>query len=153
MKNKNTLIFLISLVVMIIASGTCEAQPVVTKYFDHLAQNPERIDALLIWTVCVFFCWFWLIKYRERLIAGLEGDNKLWEGGEQFVWLFQMITPPVVFYFLCFVPDQRVYVLVILAVLIAFVVGGRWLLEYLLVLKTGGTVKDLNEIKEETKPQ
>ncbi len=124
---------------------------VITKYFDHLAQNPERIDSLLIWTLCTAFCWFWLIRYRERLITGLEGDNKLWEGGEQFVWLMQMITPPLIFYFLCFVPEQRIYTLILVGVIVLFAVGGRWMLVYGLVGAGKATVNDLKS--EESKPQ
>jgi hypothetical protein len=124
---------------------------VIQKYFDHLAQNPERVDSLLIWTLCTVFCWFWLIRYRERLITGLEGDNKLWEGGEQFVWLMQMITPPLVFYFLCFVPDQRIYTLTLVAIIILFTVGGRWLLMYGAMITGKAKIEDVKA--EETKQQ
>lgn len=123
---------------------------VIAKYFEHLASNPERIDSLLIWFVCVAFCWFWLVKYRERLITGLEGENKLWEGGEQFVWLMQLMTPPIVFYFLCFVPDSRIYVLIVISGIIAFTVGGRWLLLYGLTAAGKASVKDLQDEEKQT---
>lgn len=126
---------------------------VLDKYFEHLAQNPERIDNMLIFFVCTLFCWFWLIKYRERIILGLEGGNKLWESGEQVIWLMQMIVPPVIFYFLCFVPDSRIYILVLIAGIVLYAVGGRWLLEYGLVLKSGGSIKDLKEADTEPPKQ
>lgn len=121
------------------------------KYLDHLAQNPERVDSLLIWTLCTLFCWAWLIIYRERMIKGLEGDNKIWEGGEQFIWLMQLITPPLVFFFLCFVPDQRIYTLILVGGIVIFAVGGRWLLVYGLVGAGKASVSDLKS--EEKTPQ
>lgn len=122
----------------------------INKYFDHLASTPERIDGLLMWTICTAFVWFWIIKYRERAIKGMEGSNLFWEGHEQVIYWALMSVWPVVFK-AAFLSDVPTAVWYFEGGLIGFALFGRSILDYGLAFLGRAPIK--TEVKEETKPQ
>ena len=104
---------------------------VIEKYFDHLATNPERIDSLTMWFICTVFVWFWMIKYRERAIKGMEGSNAFWEGHEQVIYWAVMAVWPIVFK-AAFISDNPIAVWYFMGSLIGFALLGRSVLDYAL---------------------
>lgn len=102
---------------------------VVESYFYHLAKTPERIDGLLMWTVCTLFIWFWMVRFKERAIKGMEGSNAYWEGSEQVVYWSIFAMWPIIFY-AAFIKDIPIAVWYFLAFLIGFALLGRSVLDY-----------------------
>lgn len=67
MKNKNTLIFLIALAVMILASATCQAQPV----FSAASKNLEKYSWLISLPSLIFLSLFGMfIHFLKKNIKG-----------------------------------------------------------------------------------
>lgn len=106
------------------------------SYFHHLAESPERIDSLLMWFVCTVFLWFWMLRYRERSIKGQEGENGLWEGGEQTTYWANFAFWPVVFYVLFFT-EYKLHALFSVLGIIAYQISGRYIFDWALAFKSG----------------
>lgn len=119
---------------------------VIEKYFDHLATNPERIDSLTMWFICTAFVWFWMIMYRERSIAGMEGSNKFWEGHEQVIYWALMSVWPVVF-FAAFIKDIPSAVWYFEGGVIGTALFGRSILDYGLAFLGRAPIKKEEEVK------
>lgn len=66
------------------------------SYIENLAHNPERVDSMFQWTVCVVVMWFTLFKFRERILSGLEGANNKLEAGEIVILVSVLLFPPIV---------------------------------------------------------
>lgn len=103
----------------------------INGYFDHLAESPERIDGLLMWTLCTFFLWFWQVKFRERAVRGMEGTNLFWEGHEQTIYWSLMAMWPIVFK-AAFIANVTTEVWYFVAFLMGFSLLGRSVLDYAL---------------------
>ena len=119
------------------------------KYFAYLGQNPGRIDGIIMWFLCTSFIWFWVIKYRERAIKGMEGTNSFWEGHEQVIYWAIMCVWPVVFY-AAFIKDIPVSVWYFMGGLIGFALLGRSILDYGLAFLGRAPVKPEPEAKAST---
>lgn len=117
------------------------------SYLHHLAESPERIDGLLMWTICTIFVWFWMIKYRERAIRGMENLNMFWEGHEQVIYWAIMAVWPIVFK-AAFISDVPIAVWYFMGGLIGFALLGRSILDYGLAFLGRAPVK-----KEEDAPK
>lgn len=120
------------------------------SYFNHLASNPERIDNLLMWFVCTTFIWFWMIKFRERAITGMEGSNKFWEGHEQVIYWAIMAIWPIVFK-AAFISDIPTLVWYFFGGMIGFALFGRSILDYGLAFLGKAPLKKEDLSKEEPK--
>lgn len=118
------------------------------SYLHHLAESPERIDGLSMWLVCTSFVWFWMIKYRERAIKGMEGSNTFWEGHEQVIYWAVMSVWPVVFY-ASFIKDVPTAVWYFEAAVIGAALFGRSILDYgLAFLGRAPIKKDESEVNK-----
>jgi len=101
----------------------------IDKYFEYLGTHPERIDGLLMWFVSTLFVWFWIVKFRERAVKGMEGSNLFWEGHEQVIYWALMSVWPVVFK-AAFISDIPIAVWYFEGGLIGFALLGRSILDY-----------------------
>ncbi len=68
----------------------------IDSYLNNLANNPERVDSMVQWTICVVALWFIIWKFRERILSGLEGENVKLEAGETVIFVALLLFPPIV---------------------------------------------------------
>lgn len=109
------------------------------SYFYHLAKNPERIDALLMWTICTFVAWFVLFRYRKEILKGLEGHNILFEAGEVVSFISLWCFPPILFRIAFFKDSSTTQLYAMWAVLLIMMyqLTGRYIFDWALALKGG----------------
>ncbi len=112
---------------------------ILKSYFTHLANSPERIDSLLMWTVCTIFAWAVMVVYRERIVRGLEGLNQLFEGGEFVVLVAVVCFPPILFNVAFFkaVEMYQWYALLFEGGILGYALMGRYIFDWALAFKTG----------------
>lgn len=122
----------------------------IESYFNHLAQNPERIDSLLMWTVCTFICWVVIFFYRKIIITGLSGSNQLFESAEVVIFIMLWLFPPVVFY-ASFFKDVPFYVWVFMWAAIGWALTGRFIFDWALAFKNGSSIEQADNQKLESK--
>src|SRR5688572_22233527 len=67
------------------------------SYFHNLTENPERVDSLLMWTICTVILWILMHSNRFEMIRGMKGVNALWEGGEQVTYYSLWAFVPILF--------------------------------------------------------
>jgi len=80
-------------------------QKLIEAYLAHLSTDPERVDSLLMWTICTFTVWLVIWLFRKQFLAGLAGDGKHpgdtapdnLDAREQILFIFYFIPPPVIF--------------------------------------------------------
>ena len=84
-----------------------------------------------MWVVCTSFVWFWMIKYRERAIKGMEGSDGFWAGHEQVIYWSTLATWPIVFK-AAFIADSPLWVWYFLGFAIGFALFGTKLADYIL---------------------
>jgi uncharacterized integral membrane protein len=112
-------------------------QKIIESYFSYLSQNPIIINSIFQWTLCTLVVWFVEFKYRDRIVSGLEGINKMFESAEVVIFIVCVMFPPIVFHSVFFnLPFSEWNWYFIIGV-IAFAMGGRWIFEWVLALKTG----------------
>lgn len=125
----------------------------IEKLFDSFITNHftdvARFDGLIMWTVCTFFIWFWMVKLRGIALKGMEGSNLFWEGHEQIIYWVIMMVPPIVFK-AAFVSDVPLYVWFFMAGIIAFALLGRSFLEYIPFLRQPITKEESTKTTTET---
>ena len=114
---------------------------VVKSYFHHLAENPERIDSLFLWTLCTFVCWSVLFKYRQIIVKGLEGTNMLFEGGEIVTFIAIWCFPPAIFFVLFLTENYMISVYVVTGIA-AYQITGRYIFDWALAIRTGGKISE-----------
>jgi len=123
------------------------------KLFDSFLTNhftdAGRFDGLIMWTICTFFIWFWMVKLRGIALKGMEGSNLFWEGHEQIIYWVIMMVPPIVFK-AAFVSDVPLYVWFFLAGIIAFALLGRSFLEYIPFLRQPVSKEESVKVTTET---
>lgn len=110
------------------------------KYFEYLGKNPGRIDGIIMWFLCTAFIWFWMVKFRERAIKGMEGSNLFWEGHEQVIYWATMAVWPIVFK-AAFISDNPLWVWYFLGFVIGFALFGTKLADYILAFFGSREVK------------
>lgn len=125
----------------------------IEKLFDAFLINhftdAERFDGLVMWTVCTFFVWYWMVKLRGIALRGGEGVNGFWESHEQIIYWSIMMIPPIVFK-AAFVSDVSLYVWYFLAGIILFALFGRGVLDYILAFFGRNPVKKDEPVKVTT---
>ena len=122
---------------------------VIKSYFNHLSQTPERIDSLLLWTLCTFVCWSVLVVYRKSILKGLEGVNMLFEGGEIVTFIALWCFPPGIFYVLFFTENymRSVYIVDGIA---AYQITGRYIFDWALAIRTGSKITEVSQKTSES---
>ncbi|HMJ67576.1 MAG TPA: hypothetical protein VK508_01710 [Cyclobacteriaceae bacterium] len=122
-------------------------------YFQHLAENPERADSLLLTSICTVVLWILMFRMKQRMIKGMEGLNLLWEGGEQVTFYSLIAFIPILFRTAYF-PDAsatQMIALYIVTGLIAYQVFGRYIFDWALAFKGGlSSVPEQQQKKEPT---
>lgn len=116
-------------------------------YFQHLIDNPERMDAIGLWTATVGVTYLALYKKQLVIIEGLKGDNKLLEGAETLLWMLFWMTPPIVSYSVYFGKELSSNVWLFLALGYAYGFMGKWIFNWILAFRSGAskvTVTDTN---------
>lgn len=125
----------------------------IEKLFDSFLinhfTNAERFDGLVMWAVCTFFVWYWMVKLRGIALKGGEGENGFWESHEQIIYWSIMMVPPIVFK-AAFVSDVHIYVWYFLAGIILFALFGRGVLDYILAFFGRTPVKKEEPVKVTT---
>ena len=91
--------------------------------------KPELMEGRVMWIISTFFVWFWMVRYRERAIKGLENSNLFWEGHEQVIYWALMSMPPILFK-AAFISDVPVAVWYFEGGLVGFALFGRSILDY-----------------------
>ena len=121
---------------------------VINSYLKHLAQTPERIDSLLMWTICTLVAWAILYKYRERMIKGMEGINFLFDGGEVVTYIALWMFPPILLY-VAFFKDYLIALYIVSAIMI-YQITGRYIFDWALAIRTGGKITEPEKTEVKT---
>jgi hypothetical protein len=123
---------------------------VLEGYFNLLSTSPDRIDSLLMWSVCTTVLWIMMYRNKERMIKGMEGANLLWEGGEQVTYYSLVSFIPIIFRTAFFKESStaQLIALYIITGLIAYQVFGRYIFDWALALKGG-----LSSVPQQQKEQ
>lgn len=111
----------------------------IDTYLIYLATHPSLINSIILWNTTNFFIWFVLIRYRVKMIEGVMGENKLWEAPEQIAYLLLFLFPPILTYSAFFNSELPVWCWYFLSFAVAYTLGGRWMLEWILAFKTGSS--------------
>jgi hypothetical protein len=125
---------------------------VIDSYLTYLATHPSVINSIILWNTTNVFIWFILIRYRTKMIEGVMGENKLWEAPEQIAYLLLFLFPPILTYSAFFNSELPSWCWYFLSFAVAYTLGGRWLLEWILAFKSGSNkVEDTQT--EKPKPE
>lgn len=111
----------------------------IDTYLKYLETHPDLIHSIILWNVTMFFVYFILLKYRAKMIAGSEGENRYWEMAEQWGYLWLYVSAPITCYSAYFkvnLPDWVNWFNIGIA---CYTIGGRWLFEWVLALRAGST--------------
>lgn len=95
------------------------------------------INSIILWNITNVIMWFILFKYRAIMIKGAEGTNGLWELNEQVSFVFLWLISPILTYSAFFGADLPVWCWYLLVFGVAYTLGGRWILEWILAFKSG----------------
>lgn len=128
------------------------------SYIDYLSSNPGEFTSLLLWLITMTAVYVVLIVFRKKMVHGASGENGFMESSEQVLYVMNWVWPAIVSYAAYFRDEEWIQWFMFGA--IAWALGGRWLFEWALVFKAGGTkvvepvtVKTVTEKKIETKEQ
>ena len=83
------------------------------------------------------FVYFNLLRLRPTMIEGAKGVNGLFESNEQVIYLLNWVWPGILSYAAFFNAEFNVCVWGLIASIIGYTIGGRWLFEWALAFKTG----------------
>lgn len=119
----------------------------IEAYLQYLANHPGRVDSIILWTISMVFVYIILFMYRKKMIEGASGEDTFFQLPEQVNYLLHYVWPPITFYAAYFDAKFQVYVWVLILGIIAYLIGGRWIFEWVLALRSG---KANVEIKETT---
>ncbi len=113
----------------------------INAYFHNLAANPTRFDSMFQWTLCTLFLWFFIWKYRERIIAGMSSLNLLFESGEVIAFVCILCFPPILFNIAFFKGTEMYqwYTLLFIGAVFACTLYGRYIFDWALAFKTGAS--------------
>lgn len=114
---------------------------IIRAYFKYLESNPGRIDSIFQWTLCTFVAWFFIWKYRNRIIQGMEGMNLLFESGEVIAFISIVCFPPTLFNMAFFKGTElyQWYALLVECGLFACTLYGRYIFDWALAFKSGAS--------------
>lgn len=102
------------------------------------------------------FMYFNLLRLKPVMVEGAKGVNGLFESNEQVIYLLNWVWPGILSYAAFFNAEFNVWVWGLIASIIGYTIGGRWLFEWALAFKTGkSSVESSTEtnVKVETKTQ
>lgn len=125
------------------------------SYTDYLSSNPGEFTALQLWTATMLGVYIMLIVFRKDMVHGSKGENGFWEPSEQILYIVNWLWPGVVCYAAFFY--QTSWIPYFIFGVIAYGLGGKWIFQWFLVFKAGGTevkdpaVKTVTEKEIETK--
>jgi hypothetical protein len=122
----------------------------IDSYFKYLSNHPTMLNSIGLWTVSMTMVYIILFKYRERMIAGMSGANNLWDSPEIIGYIVCWIFPPVLFYSAFFNVELPSWVWYFTAFCVAYTLGGKWLLEWVLAFKAGATKVDTDTETKQT---
>lgn len=124
-----------------------------TKYFENLANNPERIDAIYLWTLSTFVVWTVMVVYRKKMIEGASGDNGFFETAEQVTYIMTWMFPAITFYSVYFKVELSSWVWYFMTGVTAYAIGGRWIFEWVLALRSGSSKVDDTGVQDQKKTE
>ncbi len=108
----------------------------VDTYIEYLSKNANLVHGFFFMVVFTLFVWFVTWKFRERIIKGLEGENKIFQAGEVVIFVTIWCTPPILFY-IVFFTEKYLYGLLFLAGVLGYALMGRYLFDWALAFKSG----------------
>jgi len=123
---------------------------VTETYLNYLANHPELINSIILWNITMFFVYVNLIKLRPTMIDGAKGVNGLFEANEQVIYVLNWIWPGILSYAAFFSAEFDVWVWGLIASMIGYTIGGRWLFEWALAFKTGKSTVESSSIEVKT---
>lgn len=103
------------------------------------------INSIILWNITNIIMWFILFKYRAAMIKGAEGTNGLWELNEQVSYVFLWLISPLLTYSAFFNAELPVWCWYLLVFGVAYTLGGRWILEWILAFKSGSAKVESSE--------
>lgn len=125
-------------------------------YLAYLASHPDLINSIILWNITMAFVYFNLLRLKPVMVEGAKGVNGLFESNEQVIYLLNWVWPGILSYAAFFNAEFNVWVWGLIASIIGYTIGGRWLFEWALAFKTGkSSVESSTEtnVKVETKTQ
>lgn len=125
-------------------------QKLIDHYFEYLSNNPGKVDSIYLWTISTLIVWGIMFAYKRTMIEGAKGENKLFELPEIVGYIATWMFVPIIFYAVYFfnpIPDMAWYSILFV---IAYTLGGRWILEWILAFKTGQSKVIESESKKVT---
>lgn len=124
----------------------------IRKYTEFLANHPEAVISIQVFTVVMVCYYIVLFMYRKVMIEGSKGTNGILEVSEQYSYMGLWFIPPVVVFSGIFKYDLPTPMWYFIGAYVAFVLGGRWLFMWALAWKAGKTevTETKTTVKEET---
>jgi len=107
------------------------------SYLKYLETHPEAVHSILLWNITMVFVYWNLIKLRPQMVEGAKSDNRLFESNEQIIYILNWVWPGSVSYLVFFNVTPNGWTVSLLAGMIAYTIGGRWLFQWALAFKNG----------------
>ena len=125
----------------------------IDAYLDHLAQNPNEVHAIILWTVVNAIAFYIKFKSRKDAIEGSKGADHLWEAPEYLVYIISWVVNPVTTFVIFFqVQSMIFYAWIVIGGTLAYTIGGRWIFEWFLAFKSGASKVDDSSDKKQAAP-
>lgn len=121
-------------------------------YLEYLTNHPDTVNSIILWTITMFFYYFILMRYKTKMIEGASGGN-FWESPEQWGYLWLYLSGPITAYSAFFKAELPVYVWWFNIGVTGYTIGGRWIFQWLLALRSGSTRVETDTEKENEKPK
>ena len=109
----------------------------IETYLKYLENHPEEINSIILWNLTMSFVYYVLIKYRNQMLEGAKSGNKLFESNEQVIFLLNMVWPGFLSYSVYFSKPIDGWSMSLVAGIIGYTIGGRWIFEWALAFKSG----------------
>jgi hypothetical protein len=124
-----------------------------TALFTHAAQ--EHPEGIVLYTFGAITITIVHLVHRKEFVTGLKGKNGLFEAPEICIYLFTWLFPHMIMadQFVSLHPSNFAWYF--MAILLLFGLTGRFGLEWLLAIKNGGKIEDLEDKdkKEDVPPK
>lgn len=105
----------------------------VRAYLEYLTSHPEKIDAIILWTITCGIITIVEFIHKREAIDGSKGKDTFWEIPEYITYMFTWLALNAIAFVIFFqVESMIMYAWWIMGGIIVYAVGGRWIFQWAL---------------------